>query len=69
MTHVAMTFVKRRKESWATGKTQPLDWQPASLPTELPGLENAKEFTFDKDVVDASLWSDINLLKTCNIYI
>ena len=40
MTHVAMTFVKRRKESGPSrdSNSQPLDWQPASLPTELPGL-------------------------------
>ena len=35
-----MTFVNRRKESWPSrdSNSQPLDWQPVSLPTELPGL-------------------------------
>ena len=40
MTLVTMNFVKRRKEcrpSWGSN-SQPLDWQPASLPTELLGL-------------------------------
>ena len=33
-------FVNRRKESWPSrdSNSQPLDWQPASLPTKLPGL-------------------------------
>ena len=32
-----VTFVKRRRECWRSwgSNSQPLDWQPASLPTEL----------------------------------
>ena len=39
MTHVALTFVKRRKECWPSrdSNSQHLDWQPSSLPTELAG--------------------------------
>ena len=37
-------YYKRRKESWPNRdlNSQPLDWQPASLPTELLGLDPEK---------------------------
>ena len=40
----ALKYVKRRKQRWPdwSSKAQPLDWQHASVPTELSGIDSIR---------------------------